>query len=276
MSDVSGIPNLGIPAMGGFNQGGFFAAPGAGLANAQASQASNNRYFQNQAATLSAAHMPQSQLYGGGSFGAQPAYYAGLGAAYGRATGGFKPPAAASVFQTGAAPFQSYGLPGGGGLGAFSPSTNYPGGRDAIARSMMQGGGGASFADRFGAAPPINSFLQSPSYQSALDAVNQFNGRGTGVGANIPKLPASPPPTASEGGEGSFAGRFGAAPTYNPSSFANRFGAGNYFQPGTPSQYYTGSQYPNAQAPPRGYETLFGADNPRGALPVGGFGLRGR
>jgi len=58
--------------------------------------------------------------------------------------------------------------------------------------------------------------------------------------------------------------------SYDPSSFANRFNpeGSRWINPGTPSQYYTGSQYPGAQAPPAGYQTPFSADNPGGALPV--------
>jgi hypothetical protein len=56
------------------------------------------------------------------------------------------------------------------------------------------------------------------------------------------------------------------------SQFADRFAPLMGGNPGTPSQYYTGTQYPNAQPPPAGYQTPFSADNPGGALPTRFFG----
>lgn len=298
MSDMWMAPN--IPGLGGTS--GFISNGGnAGLTNAQAQYAQNQNYFGNQAQTLAAAQPSQQMLYGPLGFGGATAQAAGTGAAYGRATGGFGGNKMSSVFDNGTAavpylsgggmpfggggfsgrggiaappsmaaqqPYQNYG--GEGTMGSFSPSTNYSGGRNSIAQSMMQGGG-ASFADRFGGAPPINSQLQPPSYQGALDAVNQFHGVGTNANLDRSGLPQGhAPPAANEGGESSFADRFGDAPA-GGSQFAERFAAGNYFQPGTPSQYYTGDRYPQAQQPPAGYQTLFSADNPGGALPVGGF-----
>jgi hypothetical protein len=120
MVDVSGVPNLGIPGLSGFsggapNNGGYFADPGAGLNNAYASQASNQRFFGQQAATPST--VPQSQLYGPQGFGGATAQAAATGAAYGRNTGGFnagkqvapipgsgQKAGGGSVFDTGATP----------------------------------------------------------------------------------------------------------------------------------------------------------------------------
>ena len=78
------------------------------------------------------ANNPQA-LYGPGGFGAMTDYYSAQGAAYGRDTGGFGGTGAyatqqpmGSVFDTGAAPFQSYGAGGspygGGGFGGSNPA----------------------------------------------------------------------------------------------------------------------------------------------------------
>jgi len=126
-----------------------------------------------------------------------------------------------------------------------------------------------SVPDRINAAPPINSTLQPPAPVPLPDIIKH------GIDVPIPQAPPALPAGTPEwmiNQANKAAGRvgagFAAAPAYDPNSFANRFGAGGYYQPGTPSQYYTGSQYPGAQAPPAGYQTPFSADNPGGALPV--------
>ena len=314
MSDVSGIPNLGIPGLSGFNGGGGVnGIPGSsGLASAYEQALQNQRFFGNQAATMATANAYDPWANTPGGFGGQTAAYAGAGAAYGRGTGGFgmapgggraapgrvgtignpgggaapsSVPVASSPFDVGnagAVPYLSGGgLPfGGGGFGrrsttvfdtgaqgipyspppgSFSPSPNYP------------GGSGDTFASRFGAAPPVNAFLQPPSNQGALDAVQQFNGRGTGVSAAAPA--AAPAAPSSPGAD--FNERFNietSAVAGAPGSFADRFAAGGYFQPGQPSEYTT-SPYQDAggtmrgpmQMPP-GFSTPFGADDPSGAL----------
>jgi hypothetical protein len=68
----------------------------------------------------SAAQATQNNIYGAGGFGAQPAYYAGLGAAYGRATGGFGGYGAANADPFTAVPYR------GGGIG----SDAYRGGQE--------------------------------------------------------------------------------------------------------------------------------------------------
>lgn len=259
MSDVSGIPNLGIPGMSGFNGGGGvnnsgqFADPGAGLANAYASRSMADRFAQNQAATLAAAQVPQSQLYGPRGFGGDTAHYAGVGAAYGRATGGFKPAAPAggggSVFDTGAAPFRDFGLPGGGGAGSFSPSPNYPGGSASPPPSVFDTGT-SPFRD-FGGRGGMGSFSPSPNYP----------------GGSAGPMPTQPE-TVFDQAHTPFAGGAGS-----PGSFGDRFAAGGYFNPGTPSQHIS-SPYTSAQGRtvqpniPPGFQTPFSADNPGGALPV--------
>jgi hypothetical protein len=76
MSDVSGIPNM------GFGGGSYFGG------NAATGQPAWSAAQINASMGLPQAQAAQQQamasLYGGGSFGAQPAYYAALGAAYGR------------------------------------------------------------------------------------------------------------------------------------------------------------------------------------------------
>jgi hypothetical protein len=75
MSDVSGIPNM------GFGGGGYFGGipnVSPAMSAAQINQGIWGRYSPGQAqATL-------NNIYGPGGFGAMPAYYAALGAAYGR------------------------------------------------------------------------------------------------------------------------------------------------------------------------------------------------
>ena len=76
MSDVSGIPNM------GFGGGSYFGG------NAATGQPAWSAAQINASMGLPQAQAAQQQamasLYGGGSFGAQPAYYAALGASYGR------------------------------------------------------------------------------------------------------------------------------------------------------------------------------------------------
>jgi hypothetical protein len=103
MTDVSGIPNM------GFGGGGYFGGSAAlGLPAMSANQI-NAGIWGNY--SPGAAQATQANIYGAGGFGAQPAYYAGLGAAYGRQTGGFGGYGAAN-----ADPFTPVG--GGGSQGA--------------------------------------------------------------------------------------------------------------------------------------------------------------
>jgi hypothetical protein len=80
MSDMT-MPSYWVGGMGN---------AGAGLQNAYASQAQTNAWNNQQANTLAQANSFNPWANSGGSFGAMPAYYAGLGAAYGRSTGGFR------------------------------------------------------------------------------------------------------------------------------------------------------------------------------------------
>jgi hypothetical protein len=62
-----------------------------------------------------------------------------------------------------------------------------------------------------------------------------------------------------------------ANPGMGGGQFADRFGQWGQ-NAGTPSQYYTGDQYPGAQQPPPGYAQPYSVDNPGGALPLDPFG----
>ena len=287
MINISGVPNLGIPGLSGFSGGGT-GGPGTGstgLASAQEQALLNQRFFGQQAATQAAATVPQSQLYGGGSFGAQPAYYAGVGAAYGRAVAPSSPaavaaqhgtpPPPASVFETGAPPVPYSPPPG-----SFSPSPNYLGGRGGGSvfetgappvpyqsspppgsfspSPNYPGGSGDTFANRFGASPSVIDPLQKAPQGTLPQGI--FDGV---FGPTTPQAPGFSP--------ASFMERFGAVPASSLNSFANRFAAGGYSQPGQPSEYTT-SPYTSAQGQtyqpniPSGYQTPFSADNPGGAL----------
>ena len=308
MSDISGIPNLGIPGLSGFNGGGGVnGIPGAsGLADAQTQYELNRRFFGNQANTLAQADVPQAQLYGGGGFGAQTAYHAGLGAAYGRGTGGFNAiggvtqpvgsrgrGGGSSVFNTGTTgvPYlEGGGMPyGGGGFGRgssiFDTGTSgipYLGGggmpfggggfgrgRDAIAQAMMPPA--PNFNDTFSQVGMRSTPTQMQN-QPAIDQMLRFNGVGTGVSADAPATPPSPGADFNERFNIETSGVAGS-----PGSFADRFAGGNYFQPGQPSEYTTspyedtsGRVHQPSQLPP-GFSSPYSFDNPGGALGRGGF-----
>ena len=105
MTDVSGIPNL------GFGGGGYFG----GIPNVAPAMSADQinasmwgRYSPQQAqSTL-------NNIYGAGGFGAQPAYYAGLGAAYGRADWRF--PAGRGPLARAAGSQRGPDLPAAGGI----------------------------------------------------------------------------------------------------------------------------------------------------------------
>jgi hypothetical protein len=205
--NISGIPNLGIPGLSGFSGGGIGAlgagngyaggAPQPAVSAADISRAIYGSNFSPQQAQATV-----NNLYGPEGFGGQTARYAGTGAAYGRATGGFTAPSGepgsdsgdqpqaqggGSVFDTGAA-----AIP-------YPQSGNYfsarGGGRDSIANALMSqavpsgdpGGGGSSTEVNGGPGDGLNSAFgqlsgQTPTQagnQPAIDAVNQFAGRGT-------------------------------------------------------------------------------------------------
>ena len=101
MVDVSGIPNM------GFGGGGYFG----GIPNQQPAMSAaqiNAGIWGNYSPQQ--AQATQNNIYGPGGFGAQPAYYAGLGAAYGRATGGFGMQPAAAAPAPAADPWAGTGF----------------------------------------------------------------------------------------------------------------------------------------------------------------------
>ena len=155
MSDVSGVPNLGIPGMGGGPQ---FANPYGYVDNAVANNQNNMlaNYNANLAYVAAQNQASLNNAYGPQGFGGQTAYYAGLGAAYGRGTGyygdtlGLSPgettPAAqaGNVFNTGAVTSYDPNAPFGGGYvgasstmgtssGDFNTSGYYNANPDALA-----------------------------------------------------------------------------------------------------------------------------------------------
>jgi hypothetical protein len=150
MSDIniSGIPNM------GFGGGGYFAntmqpsgsALSANQINRSIGMGSGGIGDQNQAQL--------NNLYGAGGFGAQTAHYAGVGAAYGRGTGGFGGYGAAN-----ADPFTPVGSGGGAG-----------------------GGGGASPSRVPGASSPFDSGTSAVPYLSG--GGSPFGGGGFGSGGN--------------------------------------------------------------------------------------------
>jgi len=81
MTDVSGIPNM------GFGGGGYFGGSAALGQPAMSSAQIMASLYGNYSPAAAQAYNPFANS--GGYFGAQPAYYAALGAAYGRQTGGF-------------------------------------------------------------------------------------------------------------------------------------------------------------------------------------------
>ena len=156
MSDVSGVPNLGIPGMGGGPQfADPFAATNAAVAANQANMLAN--YNANLAYVGAQNQASLNNAYGPQGFGGQTAYYAGLGAAYGRNTGyygdtlGLSPgettpaaQAAGNVFNTGAVTSYDPNAPFGGGYvgasstmgtssGDFNTSGYYNANPDALA-----------------------------------------------------------------------------------------------------------------------------------------------
>ncbi len=243
MSDVSGIPNLGIPGMG-FSGGVLGGIPNQAPAmSADQINASRwGRFSPQQGQAV------LNNIYGPQGFGGATAQAAATGAAYGRATGGFG--GRTSAFDTGAAPvpyLSGGGMPfGGGGFGG--------GTRNSIAQTMANNGPDMSQAvPSLPPSPPAGgrSFIDPP-----------LSTGGLGMPSSQRLLGYDPAASASfaPGGGGDFQGRFG-------------FG---FRGAGTPSEYTT-SPYTDVSGTthqptiPAGYQTPFSADNPGGALGRGGF-----
>jgi hypothetical protein len=280
-----------------------------GLQNAQNQYNQNQNYFANQNNVANQTQNQLNTLYGPLGFGGATAQAAARSAAYGRATGGFNggQQVAPAYGQT-IADFQASQGRGGDGGGAGTGNV-FDTGTEAIQHlgtggGDAMGGGGFSGGSRGGGRDFDQTFSDVAwQNQSALNAVNQFSGRGTGVGAF--DVPPSNPPDQSllggggrgvrdqitqtlvnggPGGTGTGGGidYSGGMPPGDENSFANRFAAGRYFDPGHASQYTTqsyqdaeGREHAPSDLPP-GYQSLFGVDNPGGALPPGGFRGMGR
>ena len=104
MINISGIPNMGFAGGGG----GSFAPSGLGQLGYN-----DLSYYGGGKAGVGADQALYNNIFG--NFGQQTDYYSGLGAAYGRATGGFgaQPAAApaADPWGAGAQPYHSYNQP---------------------------------------------------------------------------------------------------------------------------------------------------------------------
>ena len=114
MSDfgINGIPNYGFA---GGSAGLFGGNAGTGTPAMSSAQIMASLYGNY---SPGAAQSTLSNIYGGGGFGAQPAYYAALGAAYGRQVPASSPAAVAAAFPQYNAPRQ-YGWDA--NEGAFNP-----------------------------------------------------------------------------------------------------------------------------------------------------------
>ena len=196
------------------------------LANMAGNLAQNSAMNQGQQAAIqqqqAAAAQQQAMLdnlYGSQGFGGQTAQYAGAGAAYGRATGGFNG-GGGSVFDTGAAPYQDYSVPNFG------------------AGSQPSFGGGN---------PTFSSWIQ----QQAMDPGSiwydpVFAASHGGGQVDFPQAPASAPPAVPSGAQdwGAYFNNItapaAAQPAYNPMTQYNSGGYDPYS-----AQTYAPAAQPN-------------------------------
>jgi len=279
MSDINinGIPNMGFAGAGG---GYFGGNAGLGLPAMGA------------AGDFGASKWSQP-LYNDifSKFGQQTDYYSGLGAAYGRATGGFGAAGSNPGWQT-----PDPGAGGGGGIDW-----------GALTKVPVTGGSSSSYWQDPNAAPSSSSYnpFDSSTWgasSGSLGSMNPFgdyqSNRNTLAQVMQPQQPAyNPFAQYASGGYNPFdPSTYGAAVTrapqtnnmpnlgYNPGMenwFANPGMGGNPFQnafsnfpnSATPSQY-TFQPYTNTQGQtfqpnmPQGFSPLYGVDNPGGALPL--------
>ena len=239
MSDVSGIPNM------GFGGGSYFGG------NAATGQPAWSAAQINASMGLPQAQAAQRQamasLYGGGSFGAQPAYYAALGAAYGRQVAPSSPAAVASYFGRTATPAYS-----GGGIGS-----------DA-ARSPNQGRLSGLY-DQSMYAPAANPMS---AYFSRLTGSQQPNPVSSSPGypyysphsysPAVTRAPTMPSSMRLLGYDPATSGQW--AP--NTNAYRPLGGAMQFPNSGTPSQYYSPAQQPPS------FQQPYSIDQPGGALPL--------
>jgi hypothetical protein len=266
MVDISGVPNLGIPAMGGGAIFGGVPNVSPAWSADQINKSMWGSYSPQQA------QAPLSNIFA--NFGKQTDYYSGLGAAYGRATGGFGGYSApnADPFAGGAAPFQGYGDAGG-----IDWSKGFGAGMPQQPAFQMPDYGGLGFGSGWGGFDNSQylSGLNQPQYQMP-DYSSLWNGGGA---------------SAFQG----FGGAGGGLPSYNafdPSAWQSAFkmpdygglgfGSGQGFGGFDNSQYLSGLQgWGTDQMLQSGRDSLaslmmmqgqgFGA----GASPFQGFGGAG-
>jgi hypothetical protein len=276
MSDINinGIPNMGFAGGGGGIIGG--SASG-GIPAMSADQINSSMWGR---FTPGAGQAALNNNFA--NFGVQPAYYAALGAAYGRNTGGFGggrggfdpniyAPRGDVERGDDLAPITgdggSDGMDPGMGSpfaegGMYAPSPRYSGGgigsdasagRDAIARLMA--GYGSMYRQ-----PSANPDYFNPGTYAG-DQGNfglQYNGKAQPGDIGFSRQPSYPNLGYNPGMQNWFAN-----PGMNANAFQNRFGMG-FPNAGTPSQYAPGADMPS------GFSPSFDADNPGGALPLRG------
>jgi len=294
MINISGIPNMGFAGGGG----GYFAPSGLG----QLGIGDISAY--NKMPGIGADQALYNNIFG--NFGQQTDYFSGLGAAYGRATGGFGAPGSNPGWQDPGAATPGYDpfSPGYGGQGAGMGSLFDQGAKSGSLGSMGMFGGYAP-----GVQPGAMDFSQlwggriapqAPPVAQPVEDVNSwfnqlYGGGGGGNAYPLGGYGGYDPFTPGYGGQGAgpSGGGGGQAPQmpniqallgYNPAASAQFapqqnpspfFGAFSQF-PGnaTPSQYisqpYTNTQGQTFQPNmPQGFAPQFDVDNPQGALPLG-------
>jgi len=259
MTDVSGIPNM------GFGGGGYFGGSAAyGYPAMSADQINASMGYNPNAAQFD----PWANSPGG--FGGQTDYYSGLGAAYGRETGGF-----------GGGNSIPGGYPSGGVESAPLAPPPY---QDPFAGASADT---MSPADRWGMGSTFDQSAYNPASDPSYGSTEGYGGGAGGIGSDTSRDPyawtyaqSSPYAEASAPPSGGSYPNLG----YNPgmeNMFANPAMGGGFGEqfgqwgqnPGTPSQY-TSSPYTNTQGQtfqpnmPAGYAPAFGADQPGGALPL--------
>ena len=256
----------------------------------------NQMAAQNQMMAAANAYNPWANS--GGGFGVQPAYYAALGAAYGRQVAPSSPAAVAAYHGGGAIPGGSKSMNlarmGTGGIGSdaarapddtpwgappqIAPPVDhpYPLGDSSWypAQSTPQNAFSFNPASMGGTGGFIPGGSASMNRMRAGGANANYFNPGTYAGdqgnygipyngakqpGDIGFTPQSPMPNL---GYNPGMQNLFANPGMNANQFQNRFGMG-FPNAGTPSQYA-----PGAQMPP-GFLSPYSVDNPQGALPLG-------
>jgi len=261
MSDIniSGIPNMGFAGGGGGYLGGNAATGTPAMSSAQIMASLYGNY------SPGAAQSTLNNIYGAGGFGAQPAYYAALGAAYGRQVAPSSPAAVAAARTPGYSYNDAAGLP-------QSPAPYYqdpnvaPTGYNPFDSTTYQLWQPQTYAPAQPAANPYAQMYRmpeaNPSYFNPATYAGAggnygipYNGRPMAGDIGFSKQPSYP----NLGYNSSFSSLY-AQPAYN-NNFAARFGQWG-MGAGTPSQYYSPAQQPGSFSQP------YSIDQPGGALPL--------